>query len=393
MSKRKSPVILIPGIQGTKLVNINNKDFTTIWSGFKSNFKNVQSLKLQDDGFHDLTTEILIERSDVENFAYSEIVNYLRNLGYRVFIFGYDWRKSNEISAQKLDAFIEELKGKLHVRSFNFLTHSMGGLVLSAFFKRKNETELDHVVNKVIFTVPPFLGSPEATFNLIIGNSRLFNSGDELRKVSRTFPGVYELLPVYEDAYRFENSERQELLNFYDFNSYWQQVKPELVVRNDTRDKHRLIRNRLIELKKVRSQNNFIFDFKAIKSESLLKKTIVLAGTGVSTRKTIGIKDEWEHIKNLFNFEEDKFHDNGDGTVPLVSAGAIKSEVLTLGIKQKKLETWANSHFFMHDWHAFFLNNGRVQNIITRFFNPDFENENSSDWFKSTTLKSGIEIL
>ena len=33
---------------------------------------------------------------------------------------------------------------------------------------------MNKIINKVIFTTPPFLGSIEATYNLIIGKSKLF---------------------------------------------------------------------------------------------------------------------------------------------------------------------------------------------------------------------------
>jgi len=86
--EKKKPIILIPGIQGTKLHNINEKDFRTIWSGIKKFFSNIHKLKLQKDGKSDKGVETLIERADVENMAYSEIINYLKEKGYRVYIFG-----------------------------------------------------------------------------------------------------------------------------------------------------------------------------------------------------------------------------------------------------------------------------------------------------------------
>ena len=67
----------------------------------------------------------------------------------------------------------------------------MGGLVLSTYIKSLNIAERNKIINKAIFTVPPFLGSIEASFNLTIGKSRLFNSSDDFRKVSRTFPSIY----------------------------------------------------------------------------------------------------------------------------------------------------------------------------------------------------------
>jgi uncharacterized alpha/beta hydrolase family protein len=123
----KEPIILIPGIQGTRLSNTNDTDFRMIWSGVKKFFSDIHKLTLKEDGVSDKKDEVIIERADVEDMAYSEIVNYLRDLGYPVYIFGYDWRKSNLHSASKLNAFIKSLQKKLGPTKFNFLTHSMGG--------------------------------------------------------------------------------------------------------------------------------------------------------------------------------------------------------------------------------------------------------------------------
>ncbi len=40
----------------------------------------------------------------------------------------------------------------------------------------------------------------------------------------------------------------------------------------------------------------------------------------------------------------------------------------------------------MSDWHAFFLNNGKIQNIIKRFFDPSFD-DNRTDWYQSAGTK------
>lgn len=76
------PIILIPGIQGTTLSNINNKDFTKVFSGVKKYYKNIYDIKLRLDGKTDAAPEQVIERSDVEDMAYSEIINYFRDRGF-----------------------------------------------------------------------------------------------------------------------------------------------------------------------------------------------------------------------------------------------------------------------------------------------------------------------
>lgn len=374
---RKLPIILIPGIQGTKLYNVNLDDFSTAWSGVKKFFTNIHRLRLQKDGVNDIGVETIIERADVENLAYSEIINYLKSKGYRVFIFGYDWRKSNMETGKDLNAFVKRLKDKLNVGSFNFITHSMGGLVLSAYFKIVSEDEREKVVNTAIFTVPPFLGSVEASFNLVVGKSRLFNSSDDFRKIARTFPAVYELLPVYKEAYAFENPDTAAAFDPYDFASYWQQVAG--ATREDTLGKHRLMSYRLEKVADARDQNNFIFDLSQ-GSEEFRKKCIVICGGNSKTKDRIFVKDRHDHLKNFFDYEYFDVEEEGDGTVPHQSASAFKDSVLTLRVGKRTIETWADSRLTGPDWHAFFLNNGRVQNVLKRFLSGATDRP---EWYES----------
>ncbi|HIP48871.1 MAG TPA: alpha/beta hydrolase [Lutibacter sp.] len=377
----KQPIILIPGIQGTKLHNVNERNFNVMWSGIKKFFSNIHDLKLQKDGVSDLGAERLVERADVEDIAYSEIINFLRAKGYRVYIFGYDWRKSNAISAEKLGKLIKNLTNKLNTSSFNFITHSMGGLVLSAYIKSLSETEQNTIINKAILTVPPFLGSVEASFNLTIGKSRLFNTSDDFRKVGRTFPALYELLPVYRGAYGFESDKTANNFNKYDFSTFWQQVKDLDSRRVDTVKKHRLIAHRLEELGEIRNENDYIFDFGKCSPE-FRSKLLVIAGSDSETKSKIYVKKEMGHIKNFFDYEHFENTD-GDGTVPIHSATAFKDKLLTLKVGQKSLETWADSRFLMSDWHAFMLNNGRVQNIIKRFLSSGSGKLQDYRWYRS----------
>ncbi len=376
----KKPIILIPGIQGTKLASTNNKDYKTVWSGIKKYFSNIHILQLQFDGVSDKGAENIIEHADVENIAYSEIINYLRSLGYRVYIFGYDWRKSNVESAKELAIFVKKVQRKLNEPKVNFLTHSMGCLVLSAYMKslNKDEGELLRTINKAIFTVPPFLGSVEASFNLTIGKSRLINSSDDFRKIGRTFPGLYELLPVYEGAYTFDDRSLGEKMNYYSFSSYWQQV--ENVYRESTRQKYNLIAHRLEELGEVRTENNFIFDLNQC-SSALKERLLVIAGGGEDTKEKIFVRSNQGDMKFYFDYE--KYHEakDGDGTVPIASATPFKDSILTLKLTTSWLEKRADSRFVMADWHAFFLNNGRSQNIIKRFFGATGKMQ--GEWYES----------
>lgn len=376
---RNNKVILIPGIQGTTLLDSNRQDFKTVWSGVKKFFSDIHQLTLRDNGVSDKHLDAIIERADVEDLAYSEIVNYLKSQGYRVYIFGYDWRKSNAISGQKLAEFVERLKVRFgNVGSFNFITHSMGALVFSSYLKSLDRKERDKVVNSAIMTVPPFLGSVEACLSLTIGSSMLVNSSDDFRKVARTFPAIYELLPVYKKAYKFNVNSAASGFDHYDFDSYWQQVNN--ADRPDTIKLQTLIRNRLKYLGQVRDQNDFIFDFKQ-QSASLRKKCVVISGTGAKTRQQTKIKTGHKHYKYFFEFDDDPRSKKGDGTVPEASAHAFKDSLTTIAVKKTRLAAWLDSRLVGGgDHHAFFLNNGRVQNIITRFLSDSTKGDN---WFES----------
>lgn len=376
---RKNPVILIPGIQGTTLLDSNRQDFKTVWSGVKKFFSDIHQLTLRDNGISDKHLDAVIERADVEDLAYSEIINYLKSQGYRVYIFGYDWRKSNEVTGQKLGEFVEKLKTRFgNISSFNFITHSMGGLVFSAYLKSLSTEQREDVVEHAIMTVPPFLGSMEASMNLILGGSMLFNSSDDFRKVARTFPAIYELAPVYKDAYQFDDPNVAQAFSPYDFDSYWQQV--DNADREDTIKEQKLIRARFKQLGEVRNQNNFIFDFSQ-ESQKLRDRCIVISGVGSATRQKTKIKKGHKHYKYFFEFEKKPDEKNGDGTVPATSAHAFKDSLTTISVKKSGLESWLDSRLVGGgDLHAFFLNNGRVQNVITRFLSDSTGNNN---WFES----------
>lgn len=380
---RKSPIIIIPGIQGTTLLDSNQHDFVKLWSGARKFFSNIHKLDLRENGLSDKHLDSIVERADVEDLAYSEVINYLKAQGYRVYIFGYDWRKSNEVSGQKLAELVDKLKVRFgNISSFNFITHSMGALVLSAYLKSLNEPERERVVDHVIMTVPPFLGSIEAAKNLILGSSLLLNSSDDFRKVARSFPAVYELTPVYKSAYTLNSKEAPASFNPYDFDQYWQQVAN--ANRKDTLAVQGLIRTRLEHLGRVRDQNNFIFDFSQ-QSETLRKRCIVISGTGAITSQKINIKENHKHYKFFFEFEEDPSSKQGDGTVPSISAHAFKDSLATISVEKSRLSALFDSRVIGgSDHHAFFLNNGRVQNVITRFLNNNTER---IDWFESADDK------
>jgi pimeloyl-ACP methyl ester carboxylesterase len=151
--KDKTPVIVIPGILGSQLMNRRTRE--VVWpSAFRSSTDGLSLPTMPDlaSNRDELVAERIVETAKLARLApdiyvYYELLNALRRFGnYRdgdwdnpapegdrdtFYVFPYDWRRDNVESAQLLFERIEELKRKLGRPDlrFNIVAHSMGGLV------------------------------------------------------------------------------------------------------------------------------------------------------------------------------------------------------------------------------------------------------------------------
>jgi len=352
------PTILIPGITGTKLADTNRLDFDIVWSGIQSKYESIYDLKLDIKAQFEQSPNVSIERADVEDLAYKEAYYIIkRKLNGEIFIFGYDWRRSCVENGKRLKAFVDNLATKLGETSFNFLTHSMGGIVFTCFLKTLRG---DYAcIEKAILTVCPFKGAVNTLVGLIKGEGGIkfpfLNSNDEFRKIARTFPAVYELSPTYKAAVTFDP---QHPLAGQKFDvtdpKQWQ-----LNVSNT-----QMFQKRLEGLKAFLSGNPGPVNLARL-NKKIRKKLLIVVGRGEKTKTSVIIKkeDPNHRVKNFFDFDQDE--KDGDGTVPFESASYYKNAVLTLAVKSK---------WYDKATHGFFLNDGRVQSIIRRFFANDTAN-------------------
>ncbi|MBM4044646.1 MAG: alpha/beta hydrolase [Planctomycetes bacterium] len=355
-----TPTILVPGIKGTTLVNTNTLDFDTIWSGVQSKFESVYDLALKPDTRFEAAPRAIIERSDVEDLAYREAVLIIAHkTGSPVYIFGYDWRKSCAENGERLKAYVDLLKEKLQADRFNFVTHSMGGMVFSCFLKQlAGDYDL---VEHAVLTVCPFNGSIYALVALIVGeggiNFPLLNSNDEFRKIARSFPSVYELLPVYPGAITRKDGKPFDLYN----PAHWQSNLAE----------EEMFRERLAHLKAFRVTRPAMQDLKELPVE-VRKRFVIVVAEGEMTKQKVVVKpqDAAGRVTNFFDLDLPGTK-HGDGTVPSISSTLYKREILTIGVQSK---------WYDRATHAFILNDGRVQNIINRFLKDDTEHP---DWWSS----------
>jgi pimeloyl-ACP methyl ester carboxylesterase len=256
--KDKAPVIVIPGILGSQLMNRRTRE--VVWpSAFRSSTDGL-SLPTSPDlasNSDELVAERIVETAKLARLApdiyvYYELLNALRRFGdYRdgdwdnptpdgdrdtFYVFPYDWRRDNVESARLLIRRVEELKRKLGRPDlrFNIIAHSMGGLV-SRYAAMYGDADLPaddmppqptwagaRHINKIFMFGTPNEGSMEAFATLLEGYSineglrrriRLFNKLS--REDAVTIPSIFQLLP-HPEAVRFLDQNLQPLeVDFY----------------------------------------------------------------------------------------------------------------------------------------------------------------------------------
>ena len=138
--------------------------------------------------------------------SYEPVLRTLRDLGFRegetLFVFHYDWRQSNFVTAEQLDEFVAK---NLDDQSFNILAHSMGGIVSLIYAHGRPR---GHNVNRIVTVGTPYLGSLTALDVLINGPMNVYSIPLVRRRYDRytvskvilSFPSFFELLPVYEEC-------------------------------------------------------------------------------------------------------------------------------------------------------------------------------------------------
>jgi hypothetical protein len=117
-----TPVIFIPGIEATKLVDANSFGFEAVWKAFDTIGTSLQTKlmgpyleeRLQERPLYDERVQSIIERQSIARLPYEKtIVNLFRKLNtgrditHPVYLFGYDWRLSNVENGRRLGDFIQ----------------------------------------------------------------------------------------------------------------------------------------------------------------------------------------------------------------------------------------------------------------------------------------------
>lgn len=273
----RNPVIVIPGILGSKLIDHDSR--RTVWGAFDPESvdpttpEGARLISLPVEGNRPLSElrdgvepNGVLDKVHVNLFgipldirAYIGILTTLGAGGYRdealglhaidygddhftCFQFDYDWRRDNVENAKRLKQFIEAKRAYVQQAyktrygidnasvKFDIVAHSMGGLV-ARYFLMYGDADLpaqsrDAVVtwagadyvDRLILVGPPNAGSINALTQLIEG----FDVGRPILPYYQsallgTFPALYELLPrPRHGAIVWGGDESGSALNLYD---------------------------------------------------------------------------------------------------------------------------------------------------------------------------------
>lgn len=255
-SRGKSPIIIIPGLTGSEL--INSKTGEMVW--FKIGRSKDDDVRLPmsadlADNRDSLIPGDIIRGIKLASFLpeteiYQQLIDSLKATGgfreakwntaakrdYQdtFFVFPYDWRRDNVENAQLLVRKIEALKKRLGKPKlkFNIIAHSMGGLIaryaamygdsdLSSGEPKPNWAGARHL-NKIFLLGTPNEGSVLALEALLNGVS-YFGGGVNLpwvRNLSRfdifTIPSIFELLPHRDTLRAFDDELRPMHIDIFD---------------------------------------------------------------------------------------------------------------------------------------------------------------------------------
>ncbi len=232
----KRPVVIIPGILGSEL--INPKTGEKVWpSAFRTSEEGLPISPNLEENRDDLIPGKIVETAKLakllpEVYVYRDLLEALRTYaGYQegdwnnpavdgdidtYYVFSYDWRRDNVSNARELVRRLQSLKHKLQRPDlkFNIVAHSMGGLVAryAAMYGDADLPAGDAAIqptwlgaahiSKIVMIGVPNEGSTDAFATLIEGYSiteGLRRRVPLLNKLTaedaaRT-PSVYQLLP------------------------------------------------------------------------------------------------------------------------------------------------------------------------------------------------------
>ena len=357
------PCIIIPGIQGTGLENVYALPPATTWSTLDASVlpPDFDSLALESTGEVDDAEAVVNRATQLLGIAYGQFVQSLRGHGALAYVFPYDWRHSMVRTARRLVDYVVALQKKTLKslapanwdRAFDFACHSMGGLILRQFVATWKSTMpgTPLPINRVVFIGTPHLGSLDAVEAMIRGETVLFGGQKQLRKLARTFPGVYELLPRMPNV--VVNAQGAPL-DIFDVHNWQGNVTPD---PNDPED----FDVEQTHLTAARGVLNALPDVTAAEFGLTGRVLVIYGFKPQSTLRTVSVdpqKDYW------YDFDHAAKGD-GDDVVPVESA--VLRGVPSFEVRAEDVSFFNLKSHLVH-LHVLLPSLDEVSSVTTRFF-------------------------
>lgn len=213
----KDLVVLLPGITGSVLANARGKEVWSpsagaIWRAIVSLGGSIEDLELAPDGdprgvtAPRLVPDVTIVPGLIKIDGYTKIEQSLiaklgLEKGKNYFAFPYDWRLDNRVNAQRLQ---QQAMAWLHAwrqssgaadAKLVLIGHSMGGLISRWFLECLGGWK---DTRALITLGTPHRGSLNAVDFIVHGMKKGIGPlGLDLTPLLRSFPSVYQLLPIY----------------------------------------------------------------------------------------------------------------------------------------------------------------------------------------------------
>lgn len=294
---------------------------------------------------------------------YGELVDLLRrDLPERgepavpVYVFAYDWRQDNRLSAARLGDFIHEVIDRANLlrryagrcQSVDLVGHSMGGLVIAACLAAgKHLTASGRPrVRRVVTLGTPYLGAVDALAKFATGESEIVGQRRHTeREMARLTPAVYQLLPVYERA--FFDSASQRALDLFDAGNWQPSVVDSIafsILRSSTRpelsavgapgDALRVTAARQLLERRLRSCRDLHQEIDALDPDELLLEEngwLPLVGLDRMTRFAAGVSERTDPNTGRTRREFDFLVAERDYKGGERSTGAVRDLRLRLG--------------------------------------------------------------
>lgn len=343
----QNPVIVVPGITATSLVDDYPLKANTVWSMVLNKEYERVALHPDDLRFEAIEPSHVVPRRLFP--VYDDLINALRHeLSPRadkptpVFAFPYDWRMDIAATASLLGSFIEEVisrtrllhhyGGAEHLK-VDLVGHSMGGLLiaeyLSQFASRSN-------VGKVVTIGTPFKGSIEAIVKIATGMSLLAGNEpkERERETARVTPALYQLLPSFDAAVVDTDGDAVDIFDPENMQPSIVRSLTEFVrlfsVGVRSKDRAGKAQDILRELLgAARRHRDTMMSFKTAQAGIRQADWLAIIGVGQKTRLQLTVKTQGGGPR--FVIDDDQFVNEldgnklatlrtGDGTVPLAAA-------------------------------------------------------------------------